>query len=336
MTQPRIGFTLHIEDALSSTDYVHLVQRLEDLGYDSVWSGESWGREVFTTLTQLACNTSRIHLGTGIANVYSRTPALMAQSAATLDAISGGRVILGLGSSGEKVVRDWHGMPFDKPLRRTREYIEIINLAIGGERVNHDGDLFHLRDFRLRFSPVRRHIPIHVAAISPKNIQLAGELADGWLPIYLSPRRIKEFRQHLETGAKLGGRKIDDIDIRPYTIACVSEDRQVGAILARAQLAFYIGGMGKFYHDLVASYGFIEETARIKDLWSKHDRAGAAAAITDTMLGDLAILGTARECRQRVIDLKAMGMGDPLIYIPFSAPLNVIQDTVEALAPSRF
>lgn len=336
MAPPRIGVNLALHQDYSRSQVAEFVQRLERLGYDSVWCGESWGRELFTTLTFLACNTSRINLAAGIANVYSRTPALIAQSAASLDEISGGRVLLGLGSSGEKVVRDWHGVPFERPLQRTREYIEIINLAVGGQRVNYDGEFFHLRDFRMDVKGPRQHIPIYLAAIGVKNIQLTGELADGWAPIYVSPRHMPEFRRELAGGAQKRGRRLEDIAIRPYVIACVSRDLNTAKQLARGHLAFYIGGMGRYYHDLIARYGFHEEAARAKEAWARRDRAAAAGAVTDAMLKELAVLGTPEQCRQQVMDLKAAGMGDPVVYVPGGAGSETWLETMEGLAPSAF
>src|SRR5215475_11231949 len=159
----RIGLTLPRTEDLPRQEIVEVVRQAEDLGYDSVWVGESWGRDGFTWLTQLACHTSRIKLATGITTVYSRSPALIAQTVASLDEISSGRVILGLGTSGPIVIENWHGLPFNRPLRRTREYIEIIRLILSGERVNYQGEIFQLKGFRLPFAPVRPKIPIYVA-----------------------------------------------------------------------------------------------------------------------------------------------------------------------------
>src|SRR5262249_38604424 len=152
---------------------------------ESLWSGENWGRDNVTLLSYVAAHTDRIGVGTSIMNVFSRSPALIAQTAATLDELSGGRASIGLGTSGALVIEQWHGVPYRKPLQRTREYIEIIRLALSGERVNYDGEIFHLQRFRLGFNPPRTNIPIYVAALGPKNVELTGELADGWLPIYV-------------------------------------------------------------------------------------------------------------------------------------------------------
>lgn len=170
----RIGLTLPRSEDLPRQEIVEVVQQAEALGYDSVWVGESWGRDGFTWLTQLACHTTRIKLATGITTVFSRAPALIAQTVAALDEISAGRVILGLGTSGPLVIENWHGLPFERPLRRTREYIEIIRLILSGERVNYQGEIFQLKGFRLPFAPVRSRVPIYVASLGPQNLRLTG------------------------------------------------------------------------------------------------------------------------------------------------------------------
>ena len=156
-------------------------------------------------LTALACHTSRIQIAAGIANVYSRTPALVAQCAATLDEVSGKRAILGLGTSGAKVIRDWHGVPYDRPMQRTREYIEIVRLALSGQRVNYDGEIYRLRDFRIAAKPPRPDTPIFVASLGPKNVRLTGELADGWAPLYVSPNYLPQLQAWLAEGADRAG-----------------------------------------------------------------------------------------------------------------------------------
>ena len=336
MAPPRLGVNFTVRDERPRSEAAAFARRIEELGYDSIWVGESWGRELFSTLTFLACNTRRIQVAAGIANVYSRTPSLLAQSIATLDEISGGRAVLGLGSSGAKVVRDWHGIPFERPVERTREYMEIVNLALSGERVNYDGQFFRLRDFRLGFTPPRKHVPLFIAALGARNIELTGELADGWNPIYVSPRHVQGFRRQLAEGAAKRGRQADAVDVRPYVIVCVSRDVAQAQALARGHLAFYVGGMGRYYHDLIARYGYVEEAALVKQRWGRRDRAGAAAAVSDAMLEELAVLGPPERCRRKLVDLQAAGMGSPVIYIPNGTPDDLVRETIEGVAPSAF
>ena len=180
----RIALTFSSRDNNDDSDLIAVAQAADRLGYESFWTGESWGRDAFTVLTMLACHTERIGLGTGIVTVYSRTPGLIAQSIASLDQISGGRAILGLGSSGRIVVEDWHGVKFDHPVGRTAEYIDIIRMALSGERVNYEGSFYELKRFRMGVRPVQERIPIYVASLGRRNLELTGRAADGWLPIW--------------------------------------------------------------------------------------------------------------------------------------------------------
>lgn len=334
---PKIGLTLSLGDDAPRSRVIEFARRAEELGYDSLWAGESWGRDLFTVLTQIACHTSRIQLATGIVNVFSRTPALIAQSIASLDDISGRRAILGLGSSGAKVIQDWHGVPFEKPLQRTREYVEVINLAVSGERVNYDGRFFKLRDFRLRFNPPRKHIPIYLAAMGPKNVELAGELADGWAPVFFSPRHLKHFQQQLAAGAARSGRDADSVTLAPWMIACVTDDLAHARALVRAHIAYYVGGMGRYYNELMVRYGFAEEAARIKELWvNQRDREAAQDAVTDAMIEAVALIGDARRCRERLLEIEAQGVQSPVLFVPYGSNSSIVRSTIEALAPNAF
>jgi coenzyme F420-dependent oxidoreductase len=327
----RIGLTLPRTEDLPRKEIIEVVQQAETLGYDSVWVGESWGRESFTWLTQLACQTSRIKLATGIATVYSRTPALIAQTVASLDELSGGRVILGLGTSGPIVIENWHGLPFDRPLRRTREYIEIIRLILSGERVNYQGEIFQLKGFRLPFTPVRSKVPIYVASLGPRNLRLTGELADGWLPIYLDAGYLAVFQRDIESGAKKVGRSIDAIDVAPYILSCVSEDAATARRLVKSHLAYYIGGMGTFYASLITRYGFEDEVNRVREAWGKGDRQAAASHVTDAMVAHLAICGSPSEGRAQVEQYRSAGVTLPIISFAHGASRDMIRQTLEGL-----
>ena len=170
---------------MSDADLISIAQLAERLGYHTLWTGESWGRDAFIVLTMIACHTKTLRLGTGMVPVFSRTPALIAQSIASLDQISNGRATLGLGTSGRLVVEQWHGLPYHRPLARTREYIEIIRQALSGQAVNYEGQFFRLGRFRLGASPVQANVPVYLASLGPKNLELTGQLADGWLPIWV-------------------------------------------------------------------------------------------------------------------------------------------------------
>ncbi|MFX0116245.1 MAG: LLM class flavin-dependent oxidoreductase, partial [Candidatus Hodarchaeota archaeon] len=187
---------------------IQAAQQIEQLGYDSIWVPEIWGRDAFTFLAQLAMYTKKIRIGTAIVNMFSRSPATLATTAASLDEISNGRFVLGLGLSGPIVIEDWHGAKWSQPLQRTREYFEIIRLIISGERVNYNGEIFHLKNFRLpgHFKPVRSNIPIFLAALGPKNMTLAGEIADGWFPIWAPASKSGEMINHVQNAAAAAGR----------------------------------------------------------------------------------------------------------------------------------
>jgi coenzyme F420-dependent oxidoreductase len=328
----RIGLTLPRSEDLPRREIVEVVRQAEGLGYDSVWVGESWGRDGFTWLTQLACHTSRIKLATGITPVYSRSPALIAQTVAALDEISEGRVILGLGTSGPLVIESWHGLPFDRPLRRTREYIEIIRLALSGERVNYDGEIFRLKGFRLPFTPVRSRVPVYVASLGPQNLRLTGELADGWLPIYLDATHLPGFRRDIERGAVRVGRGLEAIDVAPYVLSCVSEDVEAVRRLVQAHLAYYIGGMGTFYADLIARYGFEDEVARVREAWGRRDRQAAAGQVSDAMVARMAICGSPQEGRAQLERYRAAGVTLPIVSFAHGASRAMIRQTLEGLA----
>jgi coenzyme F420-dependent oxidoreductase len=328
----RIGLTLPRSEDLPRQEIVEVVQQAEALGYDSVWVGESWGRDGFTWLTQLACHTTRITLATGITTVYSRSPALIAQTVASLDEISEGRVVLGLGTSGPIVIEGWHGLPFERPLRRTREYIEIIRLILSGERVNYQGEIFQLKGFRLPFTPVRPKVPIYVASLGPQNLRLTGELADGWLPIYLDATHLQEFQHDLASGAQKAGRALNAIDVAPYILSCVSEDVEAARRLVKSHLAYYIGGMGTFYANLIARYGFEDEVSRVREAWGRRDRQSAASQVTDAMVARMAICGSPTEGRAQLETYRAAGVTLPIVSFAHGASRDMIRQTLEGLA----
>ena len=331
----RIAITQPRAEDLPRSEAVEFVQRIDELGYEALWVPESWGREAFVTLALLACNTKRLHLGTGIVNVFSRTPGAIAQAAATLDELSGGRVLLGLGTSGQRVIENWHGVPYEKPIQRTREYIDIVRLVLSGERVNYDGQFFHLKDFRLAFKPPRARIPIYVASLGPLNTKMAGEKADGWMPTYYSRTRGDVQLRDLEDGAKAAGRSLAEIEVAPYLISCVSDDAAAARALARAHVAYYVGGMGVYYNNLMRRYGYVEEAARIKELWEKGDRTGAAAALPDALLDDVSLAGSPTEVRQRLEEYRARGVTLPIVALAHGVPRDMLRMTIETFAPRK-
>jgi F420-dependent oxidoreductase-like protein len=335
---PRLGLTVPISEGLTRQESLDLVRRAEELGFESAWYGESWGYDAFTTLAQVAGVTSSIRLGTLIATVFSRTPAMMAQSAASLDAISDGRLILGLGTSGPIVVRDWHGQTWNQPTRRMREYVEIVKMALAGERVDYEGALFNLKGFRLRNPRVRASVPIMIASLGPSSVEQTGEIADGWLPIFPNAQLLEEGKGLLAKGAVRSGREMGHFEIAPMILTAVSDDDpRAVRDLARAHIAFYVGGMGTFYADLVARQGFPEEASRIAQEWAKPGRAGrssAAAAVTDEMLDAMTLVGDRRHVLNKLDEYANAGVTLPIAEFPFGSDKAMIAQTVEALGPS--
>jgi F420-dependent oxidoreductase-like protein len=272
----------------------------ESLGYSCITMGESWGEDALTSLAQLAAVTSHIRIGTSIVPVFARSPANLAMTALNMDRMSEGRFFLGLGTSGRLVVEDLHGETFDRPLTRLREYIDIIRKAARGQRLDHDGPLIHTKRFQLRLAPYRPDLPIYVAALTPASLRLTGELADGWLPIFLAPARMGAMLADLETGAKVAGRSVRDIAIAPQVSIYVTDDRAAARDRERHHLAFYIGGMGVFYHAYMHRIGFGTEADRVRQAFQAKDRDRAAGLVTDEMVDAVTIIGTPRECRDRI------------------------------------
>ena len=333
--RPRTGLVIGFAEKANRELMTGMAARAEELGYETAWMGETWGRDVLTSLTHMASHTSRIKLATGIVSVYSRTPALVGQSMASLDEISGGRAVLGLGASSERITENWHGVPFDRPLQRTREYIEIINLVTSGQRVDYEGRFFRMKGFRLQFTPARDHIPVYLAALGPKNLELTGELCDGWVPAYVDNAYLPTFRNGMASGAAKSGRPVDSIDQAPWVLTCALEDAAAARELARDHLGFFVAGYGHFYYDLVVRYGFGEEAARIKELWAI-DRSAVAAGVSEEMLDRLSVSGSPEHCRRKYDELVSLGIGAPTVMLPSTATMDVTRETVEALAPRHW
>ena len=331
-----IALTFSSRDNNDDTDLIAIAQAADRLGYHSFWTGESWGRDALTVLTMLACHTERIGLGTGIVTVYSRTPGLIAQSIASLDCISGGRAILGLGTSGRIVVEDWHGVKFDYPVTRTREYIDIVRMALSGGRVNYEGKFYELKRFRMGVSPVQERIPIYVASLGSRNLQLTGELADGWLPIWMHCEQLPQIKQPLADAAEAAGRSIADITTAPQILCCATDDGDALAdatAQARAHMAFYVGGMGQYYYDLFCRYGYRSEGDTVRAAWAEGDRSKAAAAITDEMIDSITVIGSPGDCRRKMDRFRANGVDMPIVAFPHGTDRETMLGTLEALAP---
>jgi F420-dependent oxidoreductase-like protein len=256
-------------------------------------------------LAALAVRTERIKIGTGIVNVYSRTPALLGQTAATLDALSGGRFILGLGTSGHQVIAGWHGVPFDRPLLRVRETITIVGQVLRREPVRFQGDVFQLtQGLKLLAHPVRPAVPVFLATITPAGVRLAAEVADGWMPILYSPEHADVFRTDLEAGLAAAGRPMAALEIAPTMPAVIDEDLARAYDAIRPWVALYVGGMGSrtknFYNETVRRYGFGEEASRIQELYLGGRRRDAMAAVSDALVDAVTLSGPKARVRERI------------------------------------
>jgi len=337
----KLGINVPYADYLPREMVVAYVQEADKLGYDTVWVAEAYGWDAFTICTQLACTTQRIKIGTGIVNVFSRTPALLGQTAGSLDLISDGRFILGLGTSGHQVIEGWHGVKFERGVRRMRETIEIVRLVLKRERVSYEGEIFHLgMGLKLITHPLRDSIPIYLATLTPSGVALAGELADGWLPVFFSPQHYeKVIRPGLEKGAQRAGRPLSELSVCPIQPVVVTSDRKAGRDSTRPHIALYIGGMGSreknYYNQLWRSYGFEDEAKHIQDLYLDRRKDEAIAAISDEMVDLVTIIGPAEECKERLEELAKVGVSEVSVAlsVPGNDPLETLA-ALRALAPS--
>jgi coenzyme F420-dependent oxidoreductase len=329
----KTGLVIPYWSDINKSELIQTATLAEELGFHSLWVPEMWGRDAFSLLALLAIHTKKINLGTGIISVFSRTPAIIAQTIATLDEISEGRTILGLGTSGPVVIENWHGIKFEKTLRRTREYVEIIRMILGGGRVNYSGEIFKLKDFRLQFTPPRRDIPIYIASLGPKNIHLTGEIADGWIPFLVPKEYIQDAKKELISGAKATGRDIDQIMVCPYIPACISRDIDLSRKIAQEHIAYYVGGMGTFYYNMISRYGFGNEANLIVEAWKGGNKTQAIQSVSNSMLDSLAIVGTIGEGKRKLEEYRVTGAGLPIVIFPPKSSREMVRETITELAP---
>jgi len=319
---------------LTAKQQLEIVREAESAGFHSVWAAEAYGSDTATVLAWLAANTDRIKVGSAIFQMPGRTPAMTAMTAATLDNISDGRMLLGIGSSGPQVAEGWHGQPFAKQLQRTREYVAIVRKALAREKLEFEGETYTLplpggpgKALKLTISPVQDKIPIYIAAIGPKNTQLTGEIADGWLPTFFSPEHVGEFRALLEEGAARagGGKAIDDsFDIAPNVNVSIDDDVDRARDAVRPLLALYVGGMGSkdknFYNALVRRYGFEDAADEVQDLYLSGKKEEAAAALPADLIDQTSLCGPKEQVAERLEVYRDAGVGtlicSPMAFDP--------------------
>ena len=290
-------------------ELVPIVQMAEALGYDSAWAAEAWGTDAVSVLAWLGASTTRIKIGSAIMQIPGRTPANTAMTAATLDLMSEGRFILGLGTSGPQVVEGWHGQPWGKPLVKTREYVEIVRTALRREVVEHHGEHYRIpydgpdatglgKPLKLMLRPLRADIPIYLAAMAPKNVALAAEIADGWLPLFVDPGRFGD-----AFGASLAGAR-EGFDIAATVNVLVGDDVQALRDSLKPYFALYVGGMGakgkNFYNALVRRYDWEAEAERIQELYLGGKQREAIAAVPDELVDAVSLIGPKERIRDRL------------------------------------
>ncbi|MDP9435360.1 MAG: LLM class F420-dependent oxidoreductase [Actinomycetota bacterium] len=341
----QLGLNLGYWGAGNDADNLALAREADALGFAVAWVAEAYGSDAATVLAFVAAQTERIDLGSAIFQIPGRTPANCAMTAATLDTLSGGRFRLGLGVSGPQVSEGWHGVRFDKPLARTREYSDIVKMALRREKVRYDGAHYVLplpdgpgKALQLIVHPVREHIPMYLAAVGPKNLELAGELFDGWLAIFYSPEYASEQLASVAAGRAKVGATMEGFDVVPTVPIVVGGDPRACADPVRSYAALYVGGMGSreknFYNQLAVRMGFEQAAAQVQDLYLARDHAGAAAAVPYEFLDATALLGPRERIAERMQALAASGV-TTLTVSPYVGTLEerkaTLRTAVEAL-----
>lgn len=311
-----IGFVLGGGDHL---DHLTVVKEAERLGYAVTWTAEAYGSDAATVLAWLAGQTSTIELGAGVFQIPARTPAMAAMTAATLDTLSGGRFRLGLGVSGPQVSEGWHGVRFDKPLARTREYVEIVNKALRRERVEYAGKHFTLplpdgpgKALKLSVHPARPHVPVYLAAVGPKNLELTGEIADGWLGIFNEPGYVASQLEAVAAGRAKVGLTLDGFDVSASVPTVVGDDPVECADPVRPYAALYLGGMGSreknFYNDLAVRMGYADAAREVQDLYLDKQYREAMAAVPVEFIDRVSLLGPKERIASKIQEYAEAGV----------------------------
>ncbi len=325
-------------------DALEVVRAAEGHGFESVWAAESYGSDVVSVLAWLAPQTTTIKLGAAIMQVPARPPAAAAMAGATIDKLSGGRFLFGFGPSGPQVSEGWYGVPYPKPWGRTREYIEVVREIIAREGpVDHQGEHYQLplpdgegKALKLNFHPERNQIPVFVGAIGRKSVEMAAEIADGWIPIFFSVDAFQQtWGEHLEAGFAKGGRQRSDLEVSPSLSVAIDGDLEAAKAVVKAGLVLYFGGMGSrktnFYVDLAQRFGFGEVADEVQRRFQDGDRGGAYEAVPDEIVEATSLVGTEAEVAERVERFRGAGI-DRLIVSPVHAEREQQLHTLERLA----
>jgi probable F420-dependent oxidoreductase len=331
MENRRLGIAVPIQHPLTVPQCVELAQRAEAAGYESLWVPEVVGADAFVLMTAMAGATRHLRLGTGIVPILTRTPSLLAMTMASLAQLAPGRLRLGLGISTPNIIHNWHGLAYDRPLARLREYVAIVRAALAGERISRDHGLYPLRNFRLALTPPPERVPIYVAALNPRMLQLAGELADGVLLNWLPEDRVEWALAQVRLGAERAGRSLADLDVACLVRTCVTEDAAAARHWLRRELAGY--AIVEAYQRYFRRLGFAAEVAALTAKWQAGDRAGAVAEISDAMAERLAVFGSAGQCRARLARFVDAGVALPIVFpfAPEADPLSGVHKTLAGL-----
>ena len=337
----RLGLNLGYWGAGNDADNLALAREADRLGYSVAWAAEAYGSDAATVLSWVAAQTEQIDVGSAVFQIPGRTPANTAMTAATLDTLSGGRFRLGLGVSGPQVSEGWHGVRFDKPLVRTREYVAIIRKALARERLTFEGEFFTLplpdgpgKALTLTVHPVRDRIPIYLAAVGPKNLELAGEIADGWLAIFYSPEFAPELLSQIAAGRAKVGQTLAGFDIVPTVPVVIGDDLEACAGPVRAYSALYIGGMGSreknFYNALAVRMGYADAAVEVQDRYLGKDYVGAAGAVPLDFIDRTSLIGPRDRIRDRLAAFADSGVTTLTVAV-YAGPLEERIATVRAM-----
>jgi probable F420-dependent oxidoreductase len=330
---PPIAVCLRPEyDEFSLTKLGDYARLAEARGFDSVWLAESWGCDIVSLLAHIGAQTTRIGLGTAIVNVFSRSPALLAMTGATMNDLYPGRFRLGLGTSTKALVEGWHGLAYDRPVTRLSDTIRLLRQAGTGEEIHYTGRTVAVNGYRLRIKPRNPPPPIYLAALGEASMKLVGELADGWLP-YLLPRRgLAASVARIRADAQAAGRAADAVQIAPLVLTATAENAEAARQAAREHIGFYLGAMGPHYRAFVAGFGFASEVERVRLAWKSRDTKAAFAAVSDEMVDEIAVAGTPDDCRAQLACLRAAGADLPILFFPGTCSNRMVELALETLA----
>ncbi len=334
MPEAQIDVHLPVHAQPSADSFVESAITAERLGFGRAWLPETWGRDAVSLLSTMAERTTDIGLGASILNTYSRSPALLGQTAATLQELSDGRFRLGVGPSGPIVIENWHGRDYGNPLRHTREAVEIVRRVLSGEPVDYDGEYYQLSGFRLRSDPPEPQPPVDAAGMGPKSVELVGRFADGWHATMFTMDGMRDRLSDLERGTDLADRSVDDLRVMASPPVCALADGGRARDLARGHIAFYVAAMGDFYRNALIEQGHPETAETITEAWHDGERERAKAAIDDDLLDAMAAAGTPGHARDRLAAWAGIeGVDAVSVSFPRGTDEGEIEATMSAVAP---